>query len=384
MEEEKQYPSGNYSKSNFLIGAKYKSTLLENQITALSLYKIYRNEYKEDKGRMVCSIEASELRKLLHKNKGSFYSQLENTANNMASRTIGFSDPIKEEFVYISVIDRAEYIKGVFSVYFNADLKEYLLNLDKNFTILELPIMLKFKHGYSFRLYELLSSKLYLHKNTTKIENTYKINFNLSELKLEMGVVNANTDSVRRELNKSKTPDYDKAVAKAEEKNFNSWYEFKRSVIEVAKKEINEKTNLNIEYDTIRSGRGGKVCGINFYVTKKGVDEETIKENKKKLDMTDIEKFIFYSNVLKLFEEYNLTIDDIQPICVDADFNMEKIENAKKLLDNTSNVNNVIGWIKDCIKKGYKSAPTKSKQKFMERETDIDEMKELEKMLLNR
>ena len=42
-----QYPEM-YSKSNFLIGAKYRSTLLENKLMALSLSRIQYNKEKNE------------------------------------------------------------------------------------------------------------------------------------------------------------------------------------------------------------------------------------------------------------------------------------------------------------------------------------------------
>ena len=89
-EKNTPYKDNKYSKSNYLISAKYASSLLENKITAISLAKIQKKEYVEDKnGRIVCNMTANELRKLLNANAGSFYSQLEPVAINMTSRTLG-------------------------------------------------------------------------------------------------------------------------------------------------------------------------------------------------------------------------------------------------------------------------------------------------------
>ena len=132
------YKDDRYSKSNYLISAKYSSSLLENKITAISLAKIQKKEYTEDKnGRIVCSMTANELRKLMNANAGSFYSQLEPVAINMTSRTIGFSDPGKNGgvFDYISVVDRARYEDGVFTIFYNSDVKDYLSDFKANFTI---------------------------------------------------------------------------------------------------------------------------------------------------------------------------------------------------------------------------------------------------------
>lgn len=58
-----------------------------------------------------------------------------------------------------------------------------------------------------------------LWKKDIKTDNdVFEIPFLLSELKLQIGVVNSNLDKVRNILNKSKNPDYDYAVEASPEK----------------------------------------------------------------------------------------------------------------------------------------------------------------------
>ena len=52
-------------------------------------------------------------------------------------------------------------------------------------------------------------------------------------------------------------------------KSFDKWCDFKRRVLDVAVNEINEKSDISVKYDLMRSGRGGKIYGIDFEVTKK-------------------------------------------------------------------------------------------------------------------
>lgn len=351
------YKDDKYSKSNYLISAKYASSLLENKITAISLAKIQKKEYVEDKnGRIVCNMTANELRKLLNANAGSFYSQLEPIAINMTSRTIGFSDPSKNGgvFDYISVVDRARYENGVFSIFYNSDVKEYLSDFKANFTVLELPTMLKFKNVYSFRLYELLSSKSYYRKGIPKKLKTqiFKIEFNLSELKLNMGVVNAELDIVRKELNNKQNPNFDKAVEKSPEKKFNTWYEFKRGVLDVAIKEINNKTDMKVSFTPLKGGRGGKVYGVEFIVDLTGKNVEAI-ENvlEVKNEMSEDDKIDFVVEVKMLLREF--TTKDIRVICEVAEYDLNKIKNAYEMLKAQDNVKNATGWMISCLRDGY-------------------------------
>lgn len=386
------YKDNKYSKSNYLISAKYASSLLENKITAISLAKIQKKEYIEDKnGRIVCNMTANELRKLLNANAGSFYSQLEPVAINMTSRTIGFSDPNKNGgvFDYISVVDRARYENGVFSIFYNSDVKEYLSDFKANFTVLELPTMLKFKNVYSFRLYELLSSKSYYRKGIPKELKTqiFKIEFNLSELKLNMGVVNAELDAVRKELNNKQAPNYDKAVEKSPEKKFNTWYEFKRGVLDVAIKEINTKTDMKVTFSPLKGGRGAKVYGVEFIVDLTGKNVEAIENILiPNAEMTDDDKLDFIIEVKMLLK--NFSTKDVRAICKASGYNFEKIDRAYELLKKQNNIENVTGWMLSCLKQGYEyhsedrsgSKKMNSFNNFHQRSYDFDE---LEKELLS-
>uniref|UniRef100_N2A588 Initiator Rep protein WH1 domain-containing protein n=1 Tax=Eubacterium plexicaudatum ASF492 TaxID=1235802 RepID=N2A588_9FIRM len=387
------YKDNKYSKSNYLISAKYASSLLENKITAISLAKIQKKEYVEDKnGRIVCNMTANELRKLLNANAGSFYSQLEPVAINMTSRTIGFSDPNKNGgvFDYISVVDRARYENGVFSIFYNSDVKEYLSDFKANFTVLELPTMLKFKNVYSFRLYELLSSKSYYRKGIPKELKTqvFKIEFNLSELKLNMGVVNAELDSVRKELNNKQAPNFDRAVEKSPEKKFNTWYEFKRGVLDVAIKEINSKTDMKVTFSPLKGGRGAKVYGVEFIVDLTGRNVDIIANNLvQKNEMTEDDKVDFIIDVKMLLKGFSTK--DVRVICKEAKYDFEKIEKAYNLLMKQNDVSNSTGWMLSCIKNGYDDNCKEKSSKinkndfknFHEREYDYNE---LEKELLKR
>ena len=389
------YENSRYSKSNFLISAKYRSSLLENKITAISLAKIQKNEYTEENGCITCHIPAAELKELLNGNDGSFYSQLEPVAQSMTSRSIGMSDPERGTFHYMAAITNADYENGVFTMRFNSDFKQYISNLKSNFTILELPVMLKFKSVYSFRLYELLTSKCYYPKGVKRIQDgTFKINFNLSELKLSMGVVNAELDAVRRELNNKEKPDYDKAVEKSPEKRFNTWYEFRRRVLNVAVDEINDKTELYVEFEPAKGGRGGKVHGVTFYVKeqKEDLTEEIVEDQKKELSSDEKEDFIYEMG--QLFAAEGLKRSDIKAICEVADYDAKVIKSAKDLLSTAKNVENITGWIISCIRDGYESTGRTSGRQggemsklffgsFDQRDISEATVKDIESALLN-
>ena len=69
------YENEKFSKSNFIISSKYKSSLCENKVLAISLSKIAKHEYVIDPEtkEIVCSMHAAELKKMMGSRSGSFY-----------------------------------------------------------------------------------------------------------------------------------------------------------------------------------------------------------------------------------------------------------------------------------------------------------------------
>lgn len=400
MEKEKQelmYESQNdlFSKSNSLISSKYKASLLEQKLLNIVLARLQQKNYI-DKGEadgLVCEIRAKELKEMLGVTGGSFYAQLKPAAAAMTSRIIGFVNDEIESFKYISLITSAEYKDGIFTVKFNHELKKYL-NPKTQFTMLELPVILKYRSLYSLRLHEILLSKCYKKKRVGVTKYTsketdgrhYRVEISLSELKLSLGVVNAESYAVQRILNGSSAPDYDKAVEKASEKSFNTWYDFKKKVIEVAVKELNEVDNgITVSYEPMKAGKGGKVYGITFYVEliEKKSEKEQDENDDKLHQLNEDEQFEVQFQVKTMIKE-SLTFKDIKAICDTAEYDIEKIKTAYRVAESSGNITNLVGFMVKAIKEGY-SAPVRKKAKnkfnnFPQRDYDYDK---LEKQLMS-
>lgn len=119
---------------------------------------------------------------------------------------------------------------GNLSVILDPDLKKYLLELSGNYTLYELWNILSLKSKYSIRLYELYKSYAYQKENT----------FDIDHLK---GMLCC--------------------------ENYKNFADFKKRVLEPAVNEINKLTDLNVEYQTIRKGKGGRISKIQFSINRK-------------------------------------------------------------------------------------------------------------------
>ncbi|MCR5232606.1 MAG: replication initiation protein [Lachnospiraceae bacterium] len=352
------YQNSDYVKSNFLIGAKYKSSLLENKVMAISLNKI--KDAEEDKeGTLIVRLKASELKKLLDSKSGSFYSQLDKVGSSMTGRVIGMSDPENERFHYMSVINNAHYENGVLTLEYNKNLNGYLKNIKQNFTKLNLETMLDFKSVYSFRLYELLKSRAYYPKGVNRKDNSFRVTYDLAELKLDLGVINAELANVKKILNDSAKPNYEAALEAAPEKVFTTWFEFRRNCIDVAVKEINSKkdrTEMFVSYEPRKSGQGGKVYAVDFYIQlyKNNMKDDPETQVKAE-DLTEDEKLNFYDEIRDLMGS-QIKSKDAKAIAEAASYDMGIIK-EKYGIAIKQEVENIVGFMISAIRNDYADVP---------------------------
>ena len=313
-----------YQKSNFIISGKYKSSLLENKLMAISLSKLQYAEETSDS--LVSRIKASELRELLKGNSGSFYQKLDEAARKMTGKTIGISNPEEKRFCYLAVVIMSKYENGEFIIEYNKHLKKYLCNIKQNFTILNLSLMLSIDNGY------------------------------------------------------------EKAVEVSPERMFESWSEFRRKVLDVAIKEINDKTDIRVRYDTVKGGKGGKVYEVKFYVTLlciKNIVEPD--ENEDLSNIVDEDDAI--DEIYRLLGNNIKSVRDARSIAKAAGNDLEKIRKAYRIYEAKKDVSNIVGFMIAAIEKDF-SEPIKKKNSFtdfeMNRQMSTEEIDELEKVLLER
>lgn len=343
-----------YKKSNTLISAKYKSTLLENKVLALALSTL-RVDSKS--GEIYSSIKAGHIREVLNANTGSFYNQLKKLAKTMTGKTVGYENPEEEEFDYMSVIIRAHYGKGYFTVKFNPDMREYLVEIKGNYTRLSLPVMMSFNSVYSFRLYEFLRSRAYNPKNLQHLgeKDRFAVSVTISELKLMLGVVNASEEKVQEILNMSEDPDYDKAVQVATEKMFEKNYDFRKQVVDVAVAEINEKSDIEVGYELVRTIRS-EISGFIFNIRFKKKEAKVLSDEEKEEIQEKISDLI----------DQPLKIREVKSIADAAEYDYELVEKTYRGImeayGDGSGIDNFTGFFISALKEGYYDKPKKTRK----------------------
>lgn len=128
---------------------------------------------------------------------------------------------------------------GIAHIKLDEDMVSYLFDLKQKFTQYQLYNVLGMKSAFSVRIYELMKSYSFRHT----------ITFELDELK--------------------------KLLMVEDVKSYNRFPDFRRKVLEKAQLEINELTDINIEFEPIKTGR--KVTSIKFII------EEKFKNSRKRI-----------------------------------------------------------------------------------------------------
>jgi len=212
-------------KDNYLVEASYKLTLLEQRLMIYCIGKL--NPEKPEREQIIIIDDFVKQFKDIDKN--SAYKQVKKAIETLYERSIKVKDPKRtKEFRWIS---SKEYWndKGSASIAFSAEVMPYICQLEKQFTKYQLRNISAFKKMYSIRTYELL----------TQYRTIQCRVINLIDLR---------------------------CILKLEGK-FKIWSDLKKFVIDPSVEEINEKSDLLVEYELIKKGRS--VDSIKFSIKEK-------------------------------------------------------------------------------------------------------------------
>jgi len=404
---EPRYPIDNLAKSNTLIYSKYKTTVLGQKVFLLSLFHLQTEQYSMSKsgGNLVCVIPVREFRERLEWKGNSIYRDLERVADSLTNYKFLYKDPVKHEFSYVNIFTEISYKNGEMSVTFNGDMKEYLTALENNYTLLNLPLMLKWKGAYSFRIFEILSAEAYKFK-----DNGYRCVFEmgLAEFKFLIGCYDVDAEIVRLTLKNKKISDTDFEAAEAaivaaieaqkddgkgkkkHIKQYLKWFDFKRAILDQSIEEINKTRAADLYIDKVeplKKGRGGKVYAVRFYYHTHLKENDVVDDEQKKeinfSSLSDDEKLDLIFGINKILSEYNVRAVDIRNIGEAAHWDLDAVQTAADVLKNSENVDNPVAFLIVAIKNKWEPAPihkTKKNRSYLDyeqREYDVDSIENI-------
>lgn len=377
--------SKSYKKSNELINAMGKGTALSQKLFAIGMQNITVDKTNN----VVATIYGSELRKMFNSSSGSLYEHIEALCDRQIKGATIFDwnllmkDKENGKIEAHQVVTDASFKDGTLTLRYNNSLTDKIVNLQKNYTVLSLADTLSLKSVYSLRLYEMLKSAYDYKKAIIKDEGEQAFEYNLTELKLELGIITSGgSKEIKTELEKD-FPDYDKIEELAEKTGQTKYKEYKifnRNVLNKAKEELNKKTSLDVDYEPIKSGR--RAVGIRFYVNQK----ESVQANKK--NAAPINKDEILDELIDLLHG-EFKVREIRDIAETAGYDLDKIKKSYEYMQSyATKIDVPIAFMKDCIKNEYytsKNAPKfPEKNKFHNFEQNSnDNFEELERLLLD-
>ena len=168
-------------------------------------------------------------------NNGKNYIDVKAILQKLSDKSMWIEQGDEEVLVRWLAKVRTNKRKGTVYIKVDEDLVPYLFGLKQEFTKYQLLDILAMKSAYSIRIYELLKSYAGLQEKT----------FDITDLKKRLMV--------------------------EEIESYNRFPDFRRKVLDIAVKEINALTALNISYEPIYKGR--KVIKVKFTMQNKGGTE---------------------------------------------------------------------------------------------------------------
>ena len=337
-----------YRKSNQFINARGSSTLLCQKLFAVGMSRITLDETQH----VIATIYSSELRSLFGTTSGSMYSRIEELCEKQEGRSTLFDwqillkDKENEQLEAHAVVSDAYFRNGVLKIRYNDYLTPMIHNLRENFTTLSLAETISMKSIHSLRLSEILKSRYDHDSYVSKKNGVFSYTYDLIELKMELGIVKVDGNKkIKRELSKE-NPDYRlvEDLIEAEGRNrYRSYKDFNLRVLERAKEEINEKTELHIDYEPIRQGK--KAVGVIFFVEKRQQDTPKKLSKEEKNAVLDEVTDLLYGD---------LRASECMELCEYADYDIDRLRGACRYYRSYETpVKEPIAFLKTAVKEGY-------------------------------
>lgn len=305
-------------KANKFIEAKGRLGILEQKFMGALISEIST----DDKDFKDYKIDVREVAEFLNLNSKAVYEQIKTVTRNLRKKEIFIEEEDekgKKSFLVTGFLSSAQYKEGegFVEVRIDPNLKPYLIAINGKetyFTKYMIKNILKLHSSHSIRLYEFLKQHEKMRKREVEI----------NQLKDFLGI----TDEYKR------------------------FYDFERYVLSSAKDEINEKTDIWIDYEKIKKGR--KIEKINFKIEPKFTEEdpelyetEEIKLIRKKTGLKD-EKF----NAKQITELYEIAVEKTERFNLDPYRYIEL--NYKYALKKSEK--NLFSFLKSALEKDYAKA----------------------------
>lgn len=214
-------------QDNSLVMGNYDMTAIEQKLLLILLSTIK----KDDEELKTISFRVRDLADLMGITPYSLYRDLKKICKSIVGKMVELQNK-QGDWIVFNIISYAKYrqSKGVVELKLNNDAKPYVLKLKELFTAFKLEQVLDLESKYAIRIYQITKSNIY--KKTFVLE----------------------LETLKKQL-------------KLTQKSYSLYGNIKKKVIEPALAEINEKTDISLNYEEIKIGR--KVEMLKFKVSQK-------------------------------------------------------------------------------------------------------------------
>lgn len=202
-----------YEKSNMLIFGRYDMTKMAQKTLAYSLSTLRGRKFSEEekKDGIKVKFTKNEIQKILvsetTKDRGTLSKELKKIASNLNKKTVFIQgEDDTSNFVSFTLIKTCEYYDGEFTLTFHEKMSPYLVNLEKNFTVLDVNHVKIMSSSYTIRMYELCESLAY---QARAHNGRISKDFNFVEIRLMLGMIDSEDSNIKDITDKYGT-NYDK------------------------------------------------------------------------------------------------------------------------------------------------------------------------------
>lgn len=335
------------TKSNyFIMNSSYDLSLEEQKIilTLASMVQPIDEEFKSYNFRIADFME------LLGVEDKSKYTEIPKITKELMKKVLEIQEG--NTLLQVAWLNSARYEKGsgMVTLKFSPDLKPYMLQLKEKFTQYQLANILSMKSKYSPRVYEILKCNEFKKQGYIEIE--------ISDLRKLLKADNV----------------------------YPLYNDFKRFVIERTQKELKKTSDINFDFEEIKTGR--KVTSLRFYIHSnnekvKALDEisVTTTEEYDELHLDTLEKSI--RKIISITDN-KLSPSEANSVWGDSEGNMDIIQKVYEYSKTQNIQTGLVGFMRKLVRPGEFNEPKKSSKKlkfdnFTPRSYDYEE---LEKKLL--
>ncbi len=336
-------------KSNDLIEARYKFDIWETRIFSAVLAQIDMN----DSEFRVYRIFLRDIIKDFSINNGNAYDLLRSAANSLMNKKFFLdyeTDGVERKKIY-HIIRSVDYMEQVIDeskrhlheyidISIDSDMRPLLIQLRKQFTTYDIRNIIKFKSGYTVRIYELL--KQYESIGHRKIEvETLKNAFEITE-------------------------------------EYPLFANFYQKVIEPAYRDINEYTDIEItEIEKLKNGK--RVIALNFVFHRKAGHDFKKKKIQKPLELPFVaeplvgmdkkEKAIGIDALFMQYQSRVVGTYGVAPTVFISELDGKTVEQVEQAIIVTEtafkqgNLTNIAGFFIEALRKGFTNVKVEKKAK---------------------